>query len=94
MWITSRSTTLILEKETYGRVHQLTFGRSGALTVVQTRDLAKIKIGETAKGKDSARECRQYRCSITFGELEKRHLAHHAEMGAANHEIVSTVVAS
>jgi len=76
--ITPGSKTFVLEREIHGRVRRMKLGRYGELTVEQARDLAKVKIGEIASGKDPAEDRRQRRQSITFGELEQMYLDRHA----------------
>ncbi|MFY4729120.1 tyrosine-type recombinase/integrase [Nitrospira sp. BLG_2] len=76
--LTPGSKTFILEKEIHGRVRRLKLGRYGELTVDQARDLATIKLGEIAAGKDPAEERRRRRQSITFHELEQLYLERHA----------------
>jgi Arm DNA-binding domain len=78
---TTRGTkTYVLEKKIDGRVRRLSLGPASALTVEQARDLAKIKIGEIANGRDPAEERRAKQHSVTFHELERlyidRHLVH------------------
>lgn len=76
--ITQNTKTFILEREINGRIRRMSLGRYGPLTVEQARDLAKVKIGEIAKGNDPAEERRQRRQSLTFGELEQLYLERHA----------------
>ncbi len=76
--ITPGSKTFVLEREIHGRVRRMKLGRYGELTVEQARDLAKVKIGEIASGKDPAEDRRRRRQSITFGELEQLYLERHA----------------
>lgn len=76
--ITRGSKSFIVEREIHGRVRRMTLGRYGVHTVEQARDLARMKIGEIAAGKDPVEERRQNRNSITFGELERLYLDRHA----------------
>lgn len=76
--ITPGSKTFILEREINGRVRRMSLGRYGPLTVEHARDLAKVKIGEIAKGTDPADDRQTRRKSATFGELEQLYLARHA----------------
>ncbi len=76
--ITPGSKSFVVEREIHGRVKRLTIGRYGVMTVDQARDLAKIKIGEIAAGKDPVEEQRQRRKSITFDELAQIYLERHA----------------
>jgi integrase len=76
--ITPGSKTFILEKEINGRVRRMTLGRYGPLTVEHARDLAKVKIGEIATGRDPADDRQVRRNSATFGELEQLYLTRHA----------------
>ena len=77
---TRGSKTYVLEKKIDGRIRRLSLGPASALSVEQARDLAKIKIGEIANGRDPAEERRAKQHSVTFHELERlyidRHLVH------------------
>lgn len=76
--VTPGSKTFVLEREIHGRVRRMSLGRYGTLTVDQARDLAKVKIGEIAKGSDPAEERQTRRQSPTFGQLEQLYLERHA----------------
>jgi integrase len=52
-----------------GRIRRSKIGRYGVLTVDQARELAKIRLGQVATGRDPAEEVREARKSITVGEL-------------------------
>ncbi len=56
----------------------MTLARYGDVTLDEARDLAKVKIGEIAKGDDPAESRRQQRRVVTWEEFEKVYLERHA----------------
>lgn len=52
-----------------GRTRRMALGRFGVLTVEQARDLAKIKLGEVASGRDPSQERAVARHGVTVAEV-------------------------
>ena len=76
--MTSSAKSFVLERSIHGQVRRMTLGRYGDLTLEQARDLAKVKIGEIAKGNDPVETRRAQRQIVTWGELERLYLERHA----------------
>ena len=76
--MTSSAKSFVLERSIHGQGRRMTLGRYGDLTLEQARDLAKVKIGEIAKGNDPVETRRAQRQIVTWGELERLYLERHA----------------
>ncbi|MEC3909747.1 site-specific integrase [Sphingobium sp. CR2-8] len=66
---TGTKTFVIQYMNKEARIRRIKLGRFGVLTVDQARDLAKVKLGEVAKGEDPAEEARRARKEMTVTEL-------------------------
>ncbi len=60
---------LIQYRNDEGRTRRFTLGQHPAISAYQARDLAKIKLGEVAMGRDPAQEKSDSRGAITVAEV-------------------------